>query len=139
MCDIPGCEDDSRRNTADGLRCCWKHYQRFRRNGTFETVGHRRQTDYEYNLWSRVEFPAHDAALHCWLWTGCKTWEGHGQISMCNTTRSVRRIVYGEFVGEVAPNNLVVDTCFDPACVNPFHLMSVTRAEAIRRKVDYAP
>jgi hypothetical protein len=141
-CEIEGCIDEWKKRVPrrGNKKVCRMHYQRFRRNGTFDLLGRgRSRSTAEFKLWSKVEFPRRDAVIDCWLWTGCKTWEGHGQLSICHKTRSVRRIVFGEFVAEVPRENLVVDTCFEPACVNPFHLLSVTRSEAIMRKQDVAP
>ena len=75
----------------------------------------------------------------CWIISGSKS-HGYGQISVKHIPRRAHRISYEVFVGPI-PEGLELDhTCHDPqicaggsacphrACVNPAHLMPVTKA-----------
>lgn len=82
-------------------------------------------------FWAKVDRGADDA---CWLWTGCITSRGYGQIRNETDRRVVaHRVAYELLVGPI-PEGLTLDhLCRTRACVNPAHLDPVTMRENILR------
>lgn len=83
-------------------------------------------------LWAQVE-----RTDSCWLWTGYRTWNGYGWMSVNNRAVAVHRIAYELLVGPI-PAGLDLDHvrdrgCTNRNCVNPAHLEPVTRSENLRR------
>lgn len=76
-----------------------------------------------------------DAALGCWVWTGCiaGTDGGYGQIRVKGRGLAAHRVAYELFVGPI-PEGLQLDhLCRNKHCVNPEHLEPVTASENKRR------
>jgi hypothetical protein len=71
----------------------------------------------------------------CWLWIGCKTHNGYGQMRRNNKGILVHRYSYIMTKGDI-PEGLVIDhLCRVRNCVNPDHLEAVTNAENLRRGI----
>ena len=69
----------------------------------------------------------------CWLWTGCLSKAGYGQMSVHGKLNYAHRISYEVFIGPI-PLGLHIDhKCRVRACINPRHLEPVTHAENVRR------
>lgn len=73
----------------------------------------------------------------CWLWTGPKTDQGYGEITLYvggkNKCLKAHRAMYEELVGPI-PEGLEPDhLCSVRPCVNPEHLEPVTHAENLAR------
>ena len=67
----------------------------------------------------------------CHIWLASKNKTGHGMFSVLGRTIPASRyafMMYGNFSsasavrGELSPNEVVTQTCFNPSCVNPKHL-----------------
>ena len=69
-------------------------------------------------FWARVK-----QVDNCWLWTGAKNGRGVGKFRMNNQPVSVHVLVYNEFVESVPPYTKVYQTCRNPSCVKPEHLV----------------
>lgn len=79
-----------------------------------------------------------DEATGCWLWQGCKTYQGYGRMIRLRANHMAHRVVYEDLVGPV-PDGLVLDhLCRVRHCVNPAHLEPVTNRENILRGTGFA-
>lgn len=85
-------------------------------------------TRFEDRFWSKV-----DLSGDCWLWTASLGSTGYGQFNVERKAKKAHRVAYELTHGPI-PEGLVIDhLCFEPRCVNPFHLEPVTNAENLRR------
>jgi hypothetical protein len=71
----------------------------------------------------------------CWIFTGCRTRTGYGQVTLSFTEGRAltHRVVYERMEGPVPEGMQLDHLCRMPACCNPEHLEPVTPAENIRR------
>jgi hypothetical protein len=67
----------------------------------------------------------------CWEWLGTVTKNGFPSAKI-NGQNTARRVAWTLEKGQLNTNELIVDTCGNPICVNPFHLKTTTRAEISR-------
>lgn len=59
----------------------------------------------------------------CWLWTGCRSIGGYGQICTGGGQRAyTHRISWEVHRGPIAGGMYVLHRCDNPPCVNPDHL-----------------
>lgn len=67
----------------------------------------------------------------CWLWSGYVNDQGYGYICRNRKPRliSAHRSSYELFVGEIPKDKEIDHRCRVRSCVNPGHLMAVTRRE----------
>jgi hypothetical protein len=79
-------------------------------------------------FWSKV-----DKTSSCWLWRGCKTGAGYGQIRI--TTAGQSKAIYAhriswELTNGPIPEGLdVLHKCDNPPCVRPDHLFIGTQSD----------
>jgi hypothetical protein len=78
----------------------------------------------EDRFWSKV-----DMTGECWLWMAGKDHGGYGKFRVGNRQTGAHRVAYELAVGPIPPNLEVDHTCHKPACVNPDHLRTATRAQ----------
>lgn len=82
-------------------------------------------------LWDKVERAGSE---ECWIWKGARS-SGTPQMFVSvpgtsGTSLSVRRIIWEQTRGEDVPAGHVVTTsCGDQICVNPNHLVRMSRRE----------
>jgi hypothetical protein len=75
-------------------------------------------------FWPRVV-----EAGECWEWTGYKSKKGYGRFHRtgCRVGMPAHKWAYEQMVAEVLPGLTLDHLCFNPSCVNPYHLDQVTR------------
>ena len=83
----------------------------------------------------------------CHIWLASKNKTGHGMFSVLGRTIPASRyafMMYGNFSsasavrGELAPSEIVTQTCFNPSCVNPKHL-EVSNKRKIGKRLSIRP
>lgn len=65
----------------------------------------------------------------CILWTGYTDRGGYGRIRAWGRDESTHRAMYRLVYGSIPAGKELHHVCETPACVNPLHLMPLTRAE----------
>jgi hypothetical protein len=70
-------------------------------------------------------------ASDCILWMGSLNGDGYGEIKLTGSRRNVyvHRLAYVLRFGKLEAELTIDHTCETRACVNPFHLEAVSRAE----------
>lgn len=71
----------------------------------------------------------------CWLWQGCLTHNGYGQIRRNNKGYLAHRYAYMQLVGEIPKGKVLDHLCRVRNCVNPSHLEPVTNRENLLRGI----
>ena len=83
----------------------------------------------------------------CHIWLASKNKTGHGMFSVLGRTIPASRyafMMYGNFSSasavrcELAPSEVVTQTCFNPSCVNPKHL-EVSNKRKIGKRLTIRP
>ena len=83
----------------------------------------------------------------CHIWLASKNKTGHGMFSVMGKTIPASRyafMMHGNFSsisgmrGELGPNEVVTQTCFNPSCVNPKHL-EVSNKRKIGKRLSIHP
>lgn len=73
----------------------------------------------------------------CWNWTMYRTEDGYGRTSYRGRLRLAHRLskyLYGELTEEQLnnPELIIMHTCDNPPCVNPYHLITGTQLDNIK-------
>jgi hypothetical protein len=118
-CSLTPCE-----GTIKAKGYCGKHYTRIMKHGTTEAAPRK---SLEERLWAKV-----NKTPKCWLWTGGNS-GGYPIIGLKPQKKTIRvsRYVYENTFGPIHTNLVVSALCKNTFCVNPLHLKTVSRKEAI--------
>jgi len=82
-------------------------------------------------LWSRVE-----RGPGCWVWTGCRSKWGYGQIGSKGRMARTHRVSWELTRNRPVPEGLhVLHRCDNPPCVRPSHLYVGTDLDNARDRV----
>ncbi len=71
-------------------------------------------------FWKHVDRSA--GARACWLWTGARTRDGHGQFRTNGKVEMAHRVAYQLNGQALLPHIVIRHLCHTAACVNPAHL-----------------
>lgn len=84
----------------------------------------------EVRFWAKVNKTDRNG---CWLWTGCLTNRGYGQIKVDGRTVKAHRFAYELDVGPIPCSEEIGHTCNINACVNREHLVVGSHSEHMKR------
>lgn len=76
-----------------------------------------------------LKYSQPDAATGCRLWTGKLTKGGYGRLWYEGRPQIAHRLAYAAARGEIGSQLLLSHTCGRLECINPDHLIRVTRSE----------
>lgn len=79
----------------------------------------------EERFWAKV---ARSDRGQCWEWLGARA-HAYGRFSLNRRPMQAHVFAYETEYGPVAPGTELHHTCLNPGCVNPAHLVAVTRSE----------
>ena len=65
----------------------------------------------------------------CHLWTAAKQKQGYGMFSYAGKSTPAHRFAYLLYIGDIAENMVVHQTCETNECVNPEHLVLQTKSQ----------
>lgn len=131
------CQAEECSGEVKGHGWCSKHYQRWRKTGSAESI---RRLSVVDRFWTKVH---RGGTAECWLWTGSFSRNGYGNYFTGREngkSQFVRphRFAYELEIGGI-PDGLVIDhLCRNRGCVNPEHLEPVTQRENILRGEGFA-
>jgi hypothetical protein len=86
-----------------------------------------------------------DLSTNCWLFTGCTTFNGYGQIFVPGVHMArAHVIVYERVRGQIPEGHHLHHECKNRNCVNPWHVTPMTQAEhnrlhMVKGKPEYCP
>lgn len=68
----------------------------------------------------------------CWIFQGTTTSQGYGKVCVDGAHKTCQRWMFEELFGPVPPGMKVGTRCGNRLCVNPYHLVVRSHAQAIR-------
>ena len=79
-------------------------------------------TEKEHRRWLRQIWRGPE--IDCWIWTGSRTLGGYGQMRLAGdrTKYMAHRIGFSWYRKEIRAGGILMHSCDNPSCVNPWHL-----------------
>lgn len=70
----------------------------------------------------------------CWLWKGTVDKDGYGKAGsgVGGRWEGAHRVAYRLMYGEIPPGKVVLHSCDEPLCCNPYHLSIGNQIENVR-------
>lgn len=65
----------------------------------------------------------------CWEWQAANNKQGYGSFGYEGRTQLAHRVSYKLFIGEIFEDCMILHSCDNPKCVNPFHLRKGNRSD----------
>ena len=75
----------------------------------------------------------------CKVWTGAIEKTGYGRLKVEGKMWMAHRYAYYQHFGEIDPDMVIDHICFNRACVEPSHLLEISRPENSRRHKPDCP
>lgn len=119
------CSVDDCDNSTESRGLCNKHYLRFKKHGTTDSVW---PIPPEKRFWAKVE-----KTDTCWNWIGSISQRGYGNFKDASGTALSHRFSYELTNGPIPEGTLIDHVCHNRACVNPAHL----RLASNKQNVEY--
>ena len=124
LCTFPGC---TRKHFAKGL--CSAHYKQKWNNQPLKPIK---------KLPPRIKGELYDSFLEkakfnsiiegeCWMWTRSCSGTGHAHIKHKGKLCKFIRLLWEELYGKLKEGEIISQTCKNPECVSPYHLIKRTR------------
>ena len=75
----------------------------------------------------------------CWIWRGATFRSGHAVVKVCGKSILAYRAFYEFYKGPIPLGTELHHTCWEPACVNPDHVVPLTRRQhaCAHAKLDF--
>ena len=78
-------------------------------------------------FWKKVEIPAYGSS--CWVWKAARTPPGYALFGVGGANRYAHRVAFENLRGKIPPGKEIDHECRNRACVNPWHLRTVSHRE----------
>lgn len=82
-------------------------------------------------FWARVV----EQSSGCWEWSGGRTKDGYGAMSVGGQFQYTHRLAYELAVGPIPDGMLIMHACDNPPCCNPAHLSVGTISDNTREAI----
>ena len=82
------------------------------------------------------KFVNKETGSDCWFWTGYKSNTFYGSMKINKQNIRAHRFSYELHYGKIPEGLVVMHSCDQPSCVNPYHLSVGTHADNTRDKIN---
>lgn len=93
----------------------------------------RKLRSYFHKFQQKVQVGSDD---ECWEWTGGKNDERYGYMRVGIKSEKAHRLSYQWLIGPIPKGKILMHTCDNPSCVNPYHLRVGTQLDNVRDMME---